>query len=281
MSSGESDTTPTAAGFDTCYRHEDRKAGVRCQRCERPICPSCMIQASVGFQCPECVKGSGTRIIRPGQLARRPIVTQVVVAVNAVIFLAQMADGASLGTGGRLIVDFALHGPSVADGEWWRLVTSGFLHVGIMHVAFNMLILWRLGEMLEPTLGPVRYAALYLASLLAGSLGALLLSPDVRTVGASGAVFGLLGAAAVGYKRRGINPLQSDIGSLLMINLLLTFLIRGISIGGHLGGLLGGAAVAWVMLELGDRSRSPLPGIAVGVAAAVALAGAGLIVAAG
>jgi membrane associated rhomboid family serine protease len=238
-----------------------------------------MIQASVGFQCPECVKGSGTRIIRPGQLILRPIVTQALVAVNAVVFLAQMADGASLGTGGRLIVDFALHGPSVADGDWWRLVTAGFLHVGLMHVAFNMLILWRLGEMLEPTLGHARFAVLYLAALLAGSLGALLLSPDARTVGASGAVFGLLGAAAVGYKRRGIDPLQSDIGSLLMINLVLTFVIRGISIGGHIGGLVGGALVAWAMLELGDRTSSPLAGIAAGIAASVAAAGAGLVVA--
>lgn len=252
-----SDPAPATAPFDTCYRHDDRKAGVKCQRCERPICPGCMIQASVGFQCPECVKGSGTRVIRPGQLVTRPIVTQVLIAVNATVFVAQMSDGASLGGGGRLVSDFALFGPAVEDGEWWRLITSGFLHIGLMHVAFNMLILWRLGQMLEPMLGRIRFSVLYVASLLAGSAGALLLSPDVRTVGASGAVFGLLGAAAIGYRRRGIDPLQSDIGSLLVINLILTFLIRGISIGGHIGGLVGGALVGWVLLELSDRRRRP------------------------
>ena len=244
-----------AATFDTCYRHDGRKAGVRCQRCERPICPSCMIQASVGFHCPECVKGGGTKIIRPGQLLTRPVVTQAIIAANAVVFLVQMSEGGSLGRAGRLISDYALFGPAVEDGEWWRLITSGFLHVGIMHVAFNMLILWRLGQMLEPTLGRIRFGVLYLASLLAGSVGALLLSPDVSTVGASGAVFGLMGAAAVGYRRRGIDPMQTDIGSLLVINVILTFVIPRISIGGHLGGVAGGALVGWILFEIGDRAR--------------------------
>jgi len=246
---------PATASFDTCYRHDDRRAGVKCQRCERPICPSCMIQASVGFQCPECVKGSGTKVIRPGQLLTRPIVTQVIIAINGAAFLLQMSEGGTLSRAGRLVSDLGLFGPAVEDGEWWRLVTSGFLHVGLMHIAFNMLILWRLGQMLEPQLGRVRFSVLYLASLLAGSAGALLLSPNAVTVGASGAVFGLLGAAAVGYKRRGVDPLQTDIGALLVINVILTFAIPRISIGGHLGGAIGGALVGWIMFELGDRFR--------------------------
>jgi membrane associated rhomboid family serine protease len=247
--------TPATAPFDTCYRHDDRRAGVRCQRCERPICPSCMVQASVGFQCPECVRGGGTRVIRAGQLVTRPLVTQAIIAINVVVFLVQLSEGGSLGRAGRLIDDYALFGPAVEDGEWWRLVTAGFLHVGIMHVAFNMLILYRLGEMLEPALGRIRFSVLYLASLLAGSAGALLLSPDTNTVGASGAVFGLLGAAVVGYRRRGVDPLQTDIGSLLVINVILTFVIPRISIGGHLGGLVGGALVGWLLLETKDRFR--------------------------
>jgi membrane associated rhomboid family serine protease len=254
MSDAAPDEAPTTAPFQTCYRHDDRKAGVRCQRCERPICPSCMIQASVGFQCPQCVKGSGTRIIRAGELVTRPVVTQTLIAANAAVFLLQMAAGGTLGRAGRLVTDFALYGPAVEDGEWWRLVTAGFLHVGLMHVAFNMLILWRLGTMLEPTLGRVRFSILYLLSLLAGSAGALLLAPNSFTVGASGAVFGLLGAAAVGYRRKGIDPMQTDIGSLLVINVILTFVIPRISIGGHLGGLIGGAIVGWVLLEIGERT---------------------------
>jgi membrane associated rhomboid family serine protease len=149
--------------------------------------------------------------------------------------------------------DLGLFGPAVADGEWWRIVTSGFLHFGILHLAFNMLLLWWLGQMLEPSLGRVRYVLAYAVSLLAGSLGALLLDPDALTGGASGAVFGLMAAAVLLLRRRGVDPMQSGLGGLLVINLLLTFLRPGISIGGHLGGLVGGALAALLLGALEDR----------------------------
>jgi membrane associated rhomboid family serine protease len=266
---------------ETCYRHADRKAGVRCQRCERPICPSCMVQASVGFQCPECVKGSGTRVIRAGQLISRPIVTQVVIAVNLAVYVIELTTGGSIGRSGRdLIQDYGLRAaPIFFDDEWWRLVTSGFLHVSLIHVGFNMVILYRLGQMLEPQLGRLRFTALYFAGLLWGSVGALMLSPDTTSVGASGAVFGLMAAAVVGDRRHGINPFRSDVGLLLMLNLVFTFAIPRISIGGHLGGLFGGALAGWMLFDLAERTKSKLVGLAgcIGVLAA-ALPAAYLVV---
>jgi membrane associated rhomboid family serine protease len=129
------------------------------------------------------------------------------------------------------------------------LLTAGFVHYGLLHLAFNMLLLWQFGAMLEPALGRVRFAALYVAALLCGSFGAVLLSPSALTAGASGAVFGLVGAAAIGLRRRGISVWDSGIGGLLVVNLVLTFALPNISIGGHVGGLLGGGAVGAAMLD--------------------------------
>ncbi|MGE3835502.1 MAG: rhomboid family intramembrane serine protease, partial [Acidimicrobiia bacterium] len=211
-----------------CYRHPDRAAGVRCRRCERPICPDCMVTAPVGFQCPSCVKGApAVRTMRSLQAASRPIVSSVLVAVNLALFVPTLGDN-------RLIGDLGLFGPAVAAGEWWRLVTSGFMHVNLVHVGFNCLLLWQLGGLLEPALGRVRFALLYTVALLAGAVGVLLLDPLALTAGASGAVFGLMGAAVIGLRQRGINPMQSGLGGLLIVNLVLTFAVPGISIGGHL-----------------------------------------------
>ena len=132
-----------------------------------------------------------------------------------------------------------------ADGEWYRLITSGFLHFGIFHLAFNMLLLFQLGNLLEPLIGRVRFGLLYLAALLGGSAGVLVLTPNSLTGGASGAVFGLLGAAAVALHQRGVNPLSTGIGTTIMLNLLITFTLPNISIGGHLGGLIAGGAAGW------------------------------------
>jgi len=260
-----------------CYRHPDRESGVRCRRCGRPICPSCMITAPVGFQCPSCVRGSPA--VRPlRSLRRNPWVTWVIVAVCAAVFLPSLAQGASIGRGaGDLVEDLALSAPDVADGEWWRLVTSGFLHLGLLHIGFNMFILYQLGTMLEPALGRVRFATLYATALLGGAFGALLVSPDALTAGASGAVYGLMGAAVVGLRRRGIDPMQSGLGGLLVVNLLLTFVIPGISIGGHLGGLATGAGAGAVLFATEDDRRGT--GLAGCVALAAALFAAALYVA--
>lgn len=204
------------------------------------------------------------------------MVTTVLVGVNIVAFLLMSGQGLG-GDGARWNLEavLALFGPAVAAGEWYRLVTSGFVHFGLIHLAFNMLALYRFGGLFESTYGRLPFAGLFVASLLAGSFGALLASPQALSGGASGAVFGIVGAAAVALRRRGLNVWQSDVGGLLIINLVLTFVIPGISVGGHLGGLLGGMAVAAATadapLSRAQRSRSLVVAVAV---AALAVAGA-------
>ncbi len=237
-----------------CYRHPSRETAVRCSNCGRPICPDCMTPTPVGMRCPECSRQK-TQVRTLGSTRSEPRVTVALVIACVVAFLASGSIGPGGGAGNQLYRDGALFGPAVADGELWRLITSGFLHAGILHIAFNMYLLWVLGQMLEPELGSLRFAALYLTSLLCGSFGALLLEPDALTVGASGAVFGLMGGAAVELRTRGINPLQTDIGMLILFNLGLSFVIPNISIGGHVGGLIGGALAA-VVLEAASRRRA-------------------------
>ena len=251
-----------------CYRHPDREGAVRCRRCERPICTDDMIQAPVGFQCPECVRGSGTtvRTIRDVAAANRPLVTQAIVALCVLAFLPSLAGGGTMGRGsGGFVRDLGLFGPAVAAGEWYRVFTSAFLHAGLIHIGFNMWLLWQLGGMLEPALGRLRYGLVAYTALVSGSFGVLLLSPRALTVGASGIVFGLMGAAFLAMRARGIDPMQTGIGGLILINLLLTFTIPGISIGGHVGGLVGGATAGWLLLD-----RPPqMAGVVAALAAAV------------
>lgn len=257
-----------------CYRHPGAESGVRCRRCERPICADCMISAPVGFQCPECVK-QGPKVQSLRTLATRPVVTLALIAASVVLFLPTVGGGALLdGGSGAISERLALFGPSVADGEWWRLVSSGFVHYGLIHIGFNMLILFQLGSMLEPALGRLRFGLLYTAALLGGSFGALLLDPNALTAGASGAVYGLMGAAVVGMRRRGVSFMQSGLGGLLLLNLGLTFVIPGISIGGHLGGLIAGAAAGSVLFatEGDDPGRRAL-----GIAGCAAIAAVALV----
>ena len=190
-----------------------------------------------------------------------PMVTYVLLGILVLVQLGAMASGASAtGSsfgGSQLISDGAVSRQAIADGELWRLVTAGFLHAGFLHLAFNAFALYVLGTMLEPAIGRLRFATIYFVSLLAGSFGALLVDPNALTVGASGAIFGLMGAAFVVMRNRGINPMESGLGVWLGINLMFTFAIPGISIGGHLGGLIGGALAALLMLDLRDRVRMP------------------------
>jgi membrane associated rhomboid family serine protease len=271
MATSEPEDASVADDLDWhCYKHPDRDAGVRCRRCERAICPDCMISAPVGFQCRECVKGAPpVRTLR--SLRRDPYVTMALIAVNVAVFLPTM--------GGRF-PQLGVNGPDIAAGEWWRIVTGGFIHEGLLHIGFNMFLLWLLGQTLEPTLGRVRFAVLYATSLLAGSLGVLLLDPNAHTGGASGAVFGLMGAGYLLQRRRGIEVVQGgSLGALIVINLLFS-LLPGVSIGGHLGGLVGGGVVLLV-LDATDGSRQQRwLGTAVSVALAAAVVGASLYVAA-
>jgi membrane associated rhomboid family serine protease len=253
---------------DTCYRHPDRRAGVTCQRCDRPICPSCMLSASVGFHCPECARGGRQRVYTARTLGtlNRPVVTQVLVAINVAVFIAGSQGGGALSsTAGRYDIDFGLiaHGITrsgaigVANGEWYRLITGGFLHAGFFHLAMNMLALWLLGSQIERAIGGLRFAAVYFTALLAGSFGVMLVSPNQLTVGASGAIFGLLGLAVANQHARGVNLRQSGLGGILVVNLLITFTPGlNISIGGHLGGLAGGFLCGLVIYRLGPKLQS-------------------------
>ncbi|HKH16632.1 MAG TPA: rhomboid family intramembrane serine protease [Solirubrobacteraceae bacterium] len=254
----------------TCYRHPSRETGVSCSNCGKPICPDCMTPTPVGMRCPDCA-GQKQRVQSMRSLHVDPIVTYVLIGINVLLFLGSGAGGSFLtGSGGssRVFQDLALWGPAIDLGhDYWRLVTAGFLHSGLLHIGFNMYILYWLGTMLEPSLGHARFLALYLASLLAGSFGALLVSPNAVTVGASGAVFGLMGAAFVMQRARGMDPMQSGIGPVILFNLVLSFVIPNISIGGHIGGLVGGAAAAFAMERLAGRR----PGIAAPIAACVAV----------
>jgi membrane associated rhomboid family serine protease len=184
-----------------------------------------------------------------------PVVTYALIAINVLAFVAELASGSAAVSrgGGTIISDGALYGPAVANGDYWRLVTAGFLHAGLIHIAFNMYFLYALGTQLEPAVGKVRFAVLYFTSLLCGSFGVLLLSPNSVTVGASGAVFGLMGGAVIALRARGINPMESGLGVVILLNLGITFIIPGISIGGHVGGLIGGVVAGWLLFEVGER----------------------------
>lgn len=209
-------------------------------------------------------------------------VTRVLIAINVLAFVAELASGSSgaLGRGGgSVVVRGDLYAAAIdVKHEYWRLITSGFLHAGFFHILLNMWALWWLGSMLEPALGRVRFAVIYGVALLAGSCGALLAQPNTPVLGASGAVFGLFSAAFVELRARGVDPLAGgifgSIGGVILINLVFSFAVPGIAWGGHLGGLVGGA-LAGLALRLGDRYRSDALGYAGAlVVAAVAVAGA-------
>ena len=245
--------------METCYCHPDRQTGVSCSNCERAICPDCMTSTPVGMRCPECARQK-TKVKTMGSVTE-PTLTYALIAINVLVALGTVFSGASA-TGGSagspLLIDGGLARVAVGEGEYWRLVTSGFLHFGLIHLLFNMFALYILGGLLEPSIGRLRFAIVYFVSLLAGSFGALLLSdPGSLTAGASGAVFGMMAAAVIVMRNRGINPMESGLGLWIGLNLLITFTIPGISIGGHIGGLIGGGLAALVMFDLADRVRLP------------------------
>jgi membrane associated rhomboid family serine protease len=237
-----------------------------------------MTQASVGFHCPECARGGSQRVYTRATIQRlnRPLLTQVLIGINVAVYVAGLASSSRNAVAGRggFIVDGGLYGPAVAAGEWWRIITSGFLHGGLLHLGMNMYLLYLLGTLLEPLLGRARFAAVYATSLLTGSLGVLLLQPDALTVGASGAVFGLMGTLFLAYRERGVDPWSTGVGSTIAINLAITFLVPGISIGGHLGGLAGGFASGWLLFDGGRTlgARGSL-GAVVGLGAAAFVGG--------
>jgi membrane associated rhomboid family serine protease len=242
-----------------CYRHPGVETAVSCSDCGRPICTDCMVFGPVGIRCPECagtptgVKKTAEVVRHAGERAPAGIVSLVLIALNVGVLLVQIASGSDWRTlSGSIYEQGVLYGPFVAEGEWWRLITGAFLHSGPIHLLFNMLVLWWFGRNIEYVIGPGRFIGLYLASALAGSAGALLLSPTTPTVGASGAIYGLLGAGLV-LERKRINVFGGMALAFIGFNLLLTFTLSNISIGGHLGGLVGGILCMLALAKIGYR----------------------------
>ncbi|MFJ9416815.1 rhomboid family intramembrane serine protease [Streptomyces sp. NPDC101227] len=259
-------------GLPACYRHPDRTTGIHCTRCDKPICPDCMVSASVGFHCPDCVRGGGTghsasatapRTIAGGIIAANPrLITLILMGINLAVFIAVLIADKEDGSN-QLLSDLVMRGrtPSgylpqgVANGEWYRLVTAMFLHQEIPHIAFNMLSLWWLGPPLEAALGRLRFFVLYMLAGLGGSaLSYLIAPPDAASLGASGAIFGLLGATAVLMRR--LNYDMKPVLILLGLNLVFTFAWPNISWQAHIGGLVVGAAVAYGMVHAPRERRN-------------------------
>src|SRR5215218_58883 len=252
-----------------CYRHPGRSTNVACSSCGRPICPDCMTVTPVGMRCPECAR-QRTHVRRAGGGLRSAVApaTYALIAINVAAFIAELVGGGSagsLGNGGTVIKDAGLNAPTVADGDWWRIVTAGFLHAGLLHIALNMFALFILGTLLEPAIGTARFLGVYFVSLLAGSFGAVLLDPHETTVGASGAIFGLMSAAFIVARHRGLEQLASQIGFYVILNLVFTFGVPGISVGGHLGGLLGGGVAGFLITLSERRTAHPVPIEALGL----------------
>jgi membrane associated rhomboid family serine protease len=227
-----------------------------------------MTTTPVGMRCPDCAR-QRTRVVRAGQVAVLPRVTYGLIAVNVLAFLAEKGQFSIYGSGiyGSLVEKGWLQRGEIAYyHRYYELLTSAFLHVDLLHIGFNMYLLYLLGMMLEPALGSVRFAAIYFTGLLCGSFGALLATP-APSLGASGAIFGLMGAAAVELRARGLSVMQSGIGTLIIFNLVLSFAVPGISVGDHIGGLIGGA-----LAGLSFRATQGRRSLALGLLACLALA---------
>jgi membrane associated rhomboid family serine protease len=218
-----------------------------------------MTPTPVGMRCPECARQRTkvTQGVGEATLFASAPATFILIALNAAAFLAEVASASGGFTVGNssAVANFGLYGVAVAEGEWYRLLTGGFLHVSLIHIGFNMFALYFLGRLLEPSIGTLRFVFLYFASLFGGAFGALLLSgPDTFTIGASGAIFGIFGAAFVIARGRGVDAVAGTIGVILLINLALSFGSPRISLGGHLGGLAAGVICALAIIA-GDRGR--------------------------
>lgn len=258
----------------TCYRHPNKETWVRCQRCDRPICPDCMNDASVGFQCPECV-AEGNRGVRQarstfgGTVARTAVVTWTLLVLNVVAY------GVETLAPGFVLPRFAMWSQGVYQGEWWRLITGTFLHspltlggLALTHILFNMWALYAVGPALESRLGHLRFLALYLLSALGGSVAVYLFG--ISAVGASGAIFGLFGALFVVSRRLGYDA--RGVLWLIGINVVLTFVVAGISWQGHLGGLVTGTAVAAAFAYAPAKNRNAIQlAAAIGIFVVLAL----------
>jgi membrane associated rhomboid family serine protease len=270
----------------TCYRHPDRVTGLSCTECGRPICTECMTMAPVGIRCPEHAgNAQGVQRMRRG-VQRASFegagakVTKLLIGINVAVYVAELAQGGGVyGVNSTIYSKGVLWAPFIADGDYWRLLTAAFLHYGPFHLILNMLGLWWFGSLLEQRIGSGRFLLLYLVSGLAGSAGALVVSPTNPTVGASGAIFGILGAGLVLEQQRDYVFGGSALG-VIVANLILTFAWSGnISIGGHIGGLIGGAAATLALSRFGRGHAVYGRAGALGVAGIVAVGVLSIVVA--
>jgi membrane associated rhomboid family serine protease len=244
----------------TCYRHPDRETGLSCSECGRPICTECMTPAAVGIRCPE--HAGNARRIAPPRIVRRTShhvldspVTKILIAVNIGVYLITAVQGNGINSpGGSLYIKWIMYGPLIDHGDWWRLITPIFLHGYLLHLGFNMFALWVIGKAVENYLGTTRFVLLYFISGLAGSAGALVQAPLSPAVGASGAIFGILGAMLI-LEWQHTGRFGGQAATLIVINLVLNFAYNGvggnISIGAHIGGLIGGILVTLAFANWG------------------------------
>jgi membrane associated rhomboid family serine protease len=274
-----------------CYRHPDRETGLSCSECGRPICADCATFAPVGVRCPDHATASGRRPatrIRPRPVRRASgvalasgsaPVTRALIAINVAVYLITASQGGGFNApGGSLFNKWILYGPLVAHGDWWRLVTAMFLHASVIHIGFNMFALYFIGTPVEQYLGKARYLGLYLVSGLAGSAGGLLQSPHTPILGASGAIFGILGALLI-LEWQVTGRLAGNAMTWIVINLAISFAIPNISWGGHVGGLIGGILITLAYAEwrrgraqYGNLDIAGILGLFIVAAGSVALA---------
>jgi membrane associated rhomboid family serine protease len=274
-----------------CYRHPDRETGLSCSECGRPICADCATFAPVGVRCPDHATASGRRPatrLRPRPVRRAPgvalasgnaPVTRALIAINVAIYLITASQGGGFNApGGSLFDKWVLYGPFVAHGDWWRLVTAMFLHASVVHIGFNMFALYFIGTPVEQYLGKARYLGLYFVSGLAGSAGGLLQSPHTPILGASGAIFGILGALLI-IEWQVTGRLAGNAATWIVINLAISFAIPNISWGGHVGGLIGGILITLAYAEwrrgraqYGNLDIAGILGLVIVAAGSVALA---------
>jgi membrane associated rhomboid family serine protease len=262
----------------TCYRHPDRVTGLSCSECGRPICTECMTMAPVGIRCPEhSGKAQGVQRMTRG-IQRASFegagakATKLLIGINVAVYVAELIQGGGVyGVGSTIYEKGVLWAPFVANGDYWRLITAAFLHYGPLHLLLNMLGLYWFGSLLERRIGSGRFLLLYLVSGLAGSAGALVISPTNPTVGASGAIFGILGAGLVLEQQRDYVFGGSALG-VIVANLVLTFAwSSSISVGGHIGGLIGGAASILALSRFGRGHAAYGRAGALGIAGIVAV----------
>ncbi|MBF6129265.1 rhomboid family intramembrane serine protease [Nocardia brasiliensis] len=250
----------------TCVRHPNRPTGLACTRCGRPSCPECLRPASVGQHCVDCLRQDQRDVApvrtvagAPAPRGSLPFVTYALIAVNVAIFAVTAAQAQSLleNRASDLFLRWVLYPPAVADGQWWRVLGSGFLHYGPIHLLLNMFALYVIGRDAELVLGRLRYLSVYLVSLLGGAAAVMVFAQDSATAGASGAVYGLFGAITVILIRLRQNPNQMLI--LIAINVFISFSLPGISLWGHLGGLAAGTLATLGILFLPGwlRAKSP------------------------